>query len=435
MSVVTAYEDAGPCRKKLVIEIPAPAVEAETGRVVEEFSRSVRVPGFRPGKVPAAMVRKRYRQEIEKEVVDRLLPRYWKQAQAEKDIEPLIPPTVEDLQFKENEPILVTVTVETRPEIALGDYRNFDLPTDGGAPDEVEIDEALVQLRRSNGTWQVVDREAGQGDLVIGKVRTLSGHHHHGEEGGEHDHAPAEGEGEVRPLFFEIGGSGDEELSLVLTGARAGQTLRHQERHGDHSHELEITVNEIKEMILPALDDELARKLGDFDTVDELRQAVSSSMQNRRQSEQRRRRETLLLDQLRDRHPLALPEGVVRQETERMMQTFAEQVAEQGANLDHMDWGKVAEDMRPAAEKRVHARLLLDAVARAEMIRLDENTFEGFLAAAASQQKVSSLALRQRLAEDGRLEGIRGQMLRDQTMAYLLGEAPPVETEESQAEE
>lgn len=435
MSVVTAIEDAGPCLKKLTIEIPATAVQAETGRVVDEFSRQVRIPGFRPGKVPVAMVRQRFRQEIEKEIVDRLLPRYWKQAQAEKDIEPLIAPKVEDLKFQDGEPMLVTISVETRPEIALGDYQSFDLPQDTAEPNEGEIDDQLEQLRKQQGRWLPVDREAGRGDLVVADMKPVAGAHdhghEHGEEGGhEHQHEHGHEAPRARPLFVEIGApDSDEEMSLALTGQKAGSTFRHRQRHGEgehvHFHEFDVTVREVKEQKLPELTDEWAKELGDFDTVGQLREVVGQRLRERKEDDVRRRRETALLDQLRERHPLALPEGAVRQETERLMQQWAEQIAEQGADLQSIDWERLSGDFREPAEKRVHARLLLDAIARKDGIRLDESVFEGFLAAAASAQKTHSLALRQRLAEEGRLEGIRSQMLRDQTLAHLLGEKRP----------
>lgn len=440
MSVVTAIEDAGPCLKKLTIEIPATAVQAETGRVVEEFSRQVRIPGFRPGKVPVAMVKKRFRQEIEKEIVDRLLPRYWKQAQAEKDIEPLIAPKVDDLKFQEGEPMLVTISVETRPEIALGDYQSFDLPQESAEPNEVEIDEQLERLRREQGRWLPVDREAGRGDLVVADMKPVAGAHDHGHgahgdgdhghEHGEHGHDHGHEAPRARPLFVEIGApDSDEEMSLALTGQKAGSTFRHRQRHGEgehaHFHDFDVTVREVKEQSLPELSDEWAKSLGDFDSVGQLRAVVVQRLRERKEDDLRRRRENALLDQLRERHPLAMPEGAVRQETERMMQQWAEQIAEQGANLEQIDWERLSGDFREPAEKRVHARLLLDAIARKDGIRLDESVFESFLAAAASAQKTHSLALRQRLAEEGRLEGIRSQMLRDQTLAHLLGEKLP----------
>ena len=435
MSVVTAIEDAGPCLKKLTIEIPTTAVEAESGRVVEEFSRKVRIPGFRPGKVPTAMVRQRFRGEIEKEIVDRLLPRYWKQAQAEKDIEPLIAPTVDDLKFEEGKPMVVTISVETRPEIALGDYQSFDLPQDSGEPTAEDIDEQIVQLRRQAGRWLPVDREASRGDLVVADMKPVAGDGEHGHEGHDHAAAAEHDHAKARPLFHEIGAPGaDEEMSLALTGQKAGHTFRHRQQHGAgehaHFHDFDVTVREVKEQSLPELNDEWAKQVGDFDTLEQLREMVGVRLRERKGEDLRRRRETGLLDQLRERHPLALPEGAVRQETERLMQQWAEQIAEQGANLNEIDWERLSGDFREPAEKRVHARLLLDAIARKEGIRLDESVFESFLAAAASAQKTSSLALRQRLAEEGRLEGIRAQMLRDQTLSHLLGEKPGASVEE-----
>src|SRR5687767_7413048 len=97
MSVVVSVQDVGPCRKQLTVEVPAPAVEAETARVVAEYGRRAKIPGFRAGKVPTELVRRKFQKDIEREVVDRLLPRYWHQAQAESSIDPLLPPEVDEV--------------------------------------------------------------------------------------------------------------------------------------------------------------------------------------------------------------------------------------------------------------------------------------------------------------------------------------------------
>ena len=116
MSVVLSVEDVGPCRKQLKVEVPAPAVEAETLRVVHDYGQKVRLPGFRQGKVPTELVRRRFAKEIDQEVKERLLPRYWRQAQAESSIEPLLPPEVEEVSdLAPGEPLTFTATVETRP--------------------------------------------------------------------------------------------------------------------------------------------------------------------------------------------------------------------------------------------------------------------------------------------------------------------------------
>ena len=121
MSVVLSLEDVGPCRKQLRVEVPAPAVEAETERVIREYGQRVRLPGFRKGKVPVELVRRRFAKDIEQEVKERLLPRYWKQAQAESAIEPLLPPEVDEVaELEPGLPLTFTATVETRPRIELG---------------------------------------------------------------------------------------------------------------------------------------------------------------------------------------------------------------------------------------------------------------------------------------------------------------------------
>ena len=116
MSVVVSSEEVGPCRKQLTIEVPQPAVEAETQRVVGEYRRRAKVPGFRKGKVPAQLVRQRYEREIDQEVVDRLIPRYWRQAEAEGELDALLPPRVESVDHDPGVSLKFTATVEVRPQ-------------------------------------------------------------------------------------------------------------------------------------------------------------------------------------------------------------------------------------------------------------------------------------------------------------------------------
>src|SRR5260370_22701715 len=135
MSVVLSMQDVGPWRKQLTVEVPAPAVEAETQRVVREFGQRVRLPGFRRGKVPAELVRRRFAKDIEREVIDRLVPRYWRQAQAESEIEPLLPPSVEEVgDLEPGRPLTFVATVETRPRVALGNIHDFQLPDPASEP-------------------------------------------------------------------------------------------------------------------------------------------------------------------------------------------------------------------------------------------------------------------------------------------------------------
>lgn len=128
MSVVLSIEEVGPCRKKLQVEVPAAAVEAESSRVLQEVAREARIPGFRRGKVPLSLVRKQFEGEVEQRLVERLVPRYWKQAAAEKELDPMGSPEVAGVEYKSGEPLRFTATVEVRPVVELRNLVDFNLP-------------------------------------------------------------------------------------------------------------------------------------------------------------------------------------------------------------------------------------------------------------------------------------------------------------------
>jgi trigger factor len=427
MSVVVSLQDVGPCRKQLTVEVPAPAVEAETQRVVAEFGNRVRIPGFRKGKVPTKLVRQRYAKDIEREVVERLLPRYWRQAQAESSIDPLLPPEVDEVkELQPGAPLTFVATVETRPQIELRNIKDFDLPNPSTDPGTVEIEDTIEELRKQVAPWVPVERPASRGDLVEAEITPLSGAH--GEEGGEP---------RADKIAVEIGDPNVwEELALALSGLSAGQETTFSRRHehdapepgGEkivHEQTFRVKVDTVKERDLPPLDDALAQKISpDFSTMDDLKDAVTKRLRYNKSEQRSEARHRALLDQLRERHPLELPQGVVRKEIESLVQDYAESLARRGVNLDqaHIDWNNVATDMLPLAERRVHARLLLDAIAESESIQLSEEEFERALAVVARSQNTSTPALRRALDEDGRLANFRAQLLRDKTIRHLLGE-------------
>jgi trigger factor len=426
MSVVVSVADVGPCKKQLKVEVPAPAVEAETQRVVREYGQRARIPGFRKGKVPAELVRRRFQKDIEKEVVERLLPRYWHQAQEESAIDPLLPPEVEEVEdLAPGAPLTFVATVETRPQIELRNIRDFDLPDPSVDPGTMEIDDTLDDLRKQLSRWVPVERPAGRGDLVSGEIVELS------PEEGTPEGAAAR---EPQHVQVEVGDPRVwEELSLALSGLGAGQeaTFTHRDSEDGPERRFRVTIEAVQERELPPLDDELAGKVGPFESVDGLREAVVGRLRAGKVQGRYEQRQKALLDQLRERHPMELPEGVVRHEVEHLVQDYAQSLVERGVKLDQagIDWDRVAEEMRPLAQKRVHARLLLDAVSESEGIVLSEEEFEAALAALAGAQGTSTSALRRSLDEKGRLAGFRAQLRRDKTIRHLLGEeAQPVET-------
>jgi len=434
MSVVVSLQDVGPCRKQLTVEVPAPAVEAEEQRVVKEYGSRARIPGFRAGKVPAKMVRQRFAEEIEREVVERLLPRYWRQAQAEASLDPLLPPEIEEVKERQpGESLTFVAVVETRPEIELRNIRDFDLPNPSTDPGEMELDDAVEDLRKRIADWKPVERAAARGDLVTAELTRVSdGHGAHGDEG-------ESGEPKSDTINVELGDERVwEELTLALSGLAPGQettfTRRHEhppaEEGGEptvHEDTFRARVQAVQERDLPPLDDAFAAKVSpDFTALSELRDAIGLRLRHNKTEQRREQREGALVEQLRERHPLELPQGVVRREVESLVKDYAQSLAQRGIDVEHiqMDWNRIANDMLPLAERRVHSRLLLDAIAEAESIQVGEEEFERALAVLARAQNTSTPQLRRALDEDGRLATFRSQLRREKTIRHLLGEEP-----------
>jgi trigger factor len=420
MSVVVSQQDVGPWRKRLTVEVPAPAVEAEVARVAKEYGQTARIPGFRKGKVPVDLVRRRFAKEIEREVIERLLPRYWRQAEAETELQPLLPPSVEEVKdLTPGQPLTFVATVETRPSIELRNIVDFDLPNPGVEPGELDIDQAVDELRHQLGNWVPVERPAARGDRVKGEISEQP--------------ASSEVAAESQPIEVQVGDPQVwEELSLALSGLAAGQSTTFARPAGEPPVEKRYTVrvSAVEERELPPLDDAFAASVSaDFTDVAALKAAVSRRLRAARAEDRDDQRQRAVLDQLRERHPLELPQGVVQHELDDLVADYAEGLHQRG--MDHqrsrLDWEAVRNDMRPLAERRVHARLLLDAIAQGESIVLGEEEFERALAALARAQRTSTPALRRALDEKGRLASLRSQLLRDKVLRRLLGEEPVLE--------
>jgi len=424
MSVVLSLEDVGPCRKQLKVEVPAPAVEAETQRVVHEYGQRVRLPGFRKGKVPAELVRRRFAKDIEQEVKERLLPRYWKQAQAESAIDPLLPPEVDEVaELQPGEPLIFVATVETRPQIELRNIADFDLPDPEVEPGTLEVEEAIENLRRQVAEWVPVERPAARGDRVSLEITALASVDHPEE---RTDAVQVEvGDPQVWPELSEA-------VRGLSVGEEAAFTRRHEhppaEEGGEpHVHEQAFrgAIKAIEERDLPPLDDAFAAKVSsDLPTFEALREALVGRLRETRREQRREQRHRALLDQLRERHPIDLPQGVVRREVEQLVQESAEDLARRGVDVKRaqINWNRMAGDLEPVAERRVHARLLLDAIAEERGVAVSEEEFERTLAVLARTQGVTTPVLRRKLDEDGRLSTLRSQLRREKTIRALLGE-------------
>lgn len=453
MSVVVAVEDTGVCRKQLTIEVPREEVETATRRVVGRYAKSARIPGFRPGKVPAHLVRKRYQEDIDRDVVELLVPQYWERAREQEGIDPLGQPRLTDVgAVAAGEPLRFVAVVEVRPAVELADLGGFELPEPPAAPTDEEVDEAIEDLRRQAGEWKDAERPAARGDLAVLRIREekraggTTGAEGADEEKGE----GAEGEGaesaaadtaaaepvaaEWQTIEVEVGEPRVwEELSLAITGLAAGQRTRFTRRPEEGTAEgggetqprsFELEVEAVREREPAALDDDFAKKVGEFSDVAALRQAVVANLTRGKRQERLQKRREALLEQLRTRYPLALPQGVVDSEVEGMVREFAHDLAHRGIDprQAQIDWDKLAGEVRGPAERRVHERLLLDAVAEREGIVATADEAEALIAAISKAERAPVERVREAL---GGPEGIAARLRRDKAVRHLLGDEDP----------
>ena len=442
MSVVLNVEEIGPCRKELKIEIPAPAVDAETARVLGEFGRKASLPGFRKGKVPQSLVQRHFGDDIRREVVERLVPRYFRQAVAEKGIDPLLAPEVEMAPVQAGTGMTFLARVEVRPEIELRNYKDFSLPDPPVEATADEVKTAIADLRLRHAEWKSAARPAATGDRAKIELKPVI------DPVAAADESAGEVVVEAQTVDIEVGSQQIwEEISLAVAGLSVGQgsrfsrkeprAPREEREEGDlrpdapaeplAERTFEVRLVELTEPILPALDDTFAAHLGKFATVAELEADIARRISHAKRDDAMRQRETKMLDQLTERHPIPLPEGVVHREVDELLRDYAENLARRGIDLEGagLDWQRLGEQAKPQAERRVKARLLLDAISDQEKIEVGEEEFEQALALLARAQGIPTPALRQRLDEAGQLAGLRAQMRREKTVRRLLGETGP----------
>ena len=266
MSVIVSVEDSGANQKQVKVAIPAPAVDAEWQRVAQDYRKKVKLPGFRKGKVPSELLKKRFGEEIEREVVERLVPRYWRQAEAEAQLEPMLPPQLGDVDHRHGEDLTFLAVVDLAPEISLRNITDFDLPDPTVEPTEKDVVDAVEELRHSLSNWVATDRPAARGDRVKTRIHEV----------GEGDDA----EGEGQPLTFEIGdGQVWEELGLAVIGKTGGQTaeFRRAAEEDGPAKSYRVEIEEVLEPDPPPLDDAFAERVGKFESVEELRRDIGAA--------------------------------------------------------------------------------------------------------------------------------------------------------------
>ena len=434
MTVVVSKREAGLCRQEFDIEVPAEEVDAEYLRVARDYRRRARLDGFRKGKAPLDLIRQRFAEAIGEDVSERLAPKYWNLAREEEDVHSMLPPSVGPVEVVPGRPLRFTVTVDVEPEVDIGDDRSFELSHPETEPTEAEVDEVLEQVRLERAIWVPADRSAARGDRVRGKVHRAAMPGFDADAAGADEDAEGSGPA-THDIDLELG---DErvwpELTDNLTGLSAGQPATfervEQEDSIERQRRYDIELHEVLERKLPEVDDDWASGLAaSIGSVDDLRENLRGQVQARKVEAAGQQRTDALLEQLRERYPVTLPEAVVEREAFQMARSYANNLARQGVDLEQqqLPWEQMMEEIRPQAGKRAHASFLLDRIAREDGIEPTREDLERALEIMARARNTNRGKLRRELERDGGLEMLKIELKRDRTVQALLEANAPAD--------
>jgi trigger factor len=415
--------EAETCKRELLIEIPVDAVTKEADKVVARYSRSVRVPGFRPGHAPAHIVRQRYREEIKSEVVQLLVPKFFNDAVKERQLSAVSEPEFEDLKFEEGQSLTCKATFEVLPEFELKEYKGIEVKEEPVNVTEAEVNKGLEELRESAATYEVVsDRPAEDGDDV-----TVS---YQGRDRKDPKAEPIEGREIVIHLDAQDGGTFDEHLRGAKAGDRREFEVSYPEdspskRLAGKTISYRVEVHGIKRKVLPGVDDELARTVSEFSTVEELRGKVRQDVERLQRRNIERTVRQKLVEELLKRHEFPVPESMVKDQLEHRMKSAVAQLVAQGIDprLAQLDWGKLREKMQPEAEHAVRAAIILERIAGAEKIEVSEEELDQRIREIAQQRGEAPAAVKTRLTRDGGLATLQSSCRSQKALDFVYRNA------------
>jgi len=410
------------CKRELELEIPAENVQKAAEKVARDLARVARIPGFRPGKAPVTLIRRRFADDIQGEVVQSLVPEYLEKALGEKKLIPVTRPEVDQVHFKEGEPLRFRAVFEVLPEFDLGDYKNLEVQVEALEIGDAQVDKAIEELRERSATFVPVEgRAAKDGDYALIKLTGVP------EGGGEPVHADN--------ILCHLGAEETlESFTENLRGASAGETKRFTSRYPEDypdpklagkAYDYTVEVQGVKEKKLPDVNDEFAKdaagETGGVTTLAELRTKIRENLEAAKEQQQTAQAREKILELLIKRHDFPVPEALVENQMDVRLERAVRSLAAQGVDprAVNVDWVALRRRQRERAVDDVKAELLLDRIATEEKIDATEEDVEKEIAQLAERSGESATALRARLTKQGALDRMKSKLRSDKTIEWL----------------
>ena len=424
-----AITELSETRRRLDVEIPAPVVDATIGRLAEQYRQRAKVPGFRPGKVPVHIVRQRFKDDILRDAAHDIVPRAVDDALREQAVTPIETPDVQEVSIDDGQPLTFHALFEIMPSIEGLDYDALTLRRTSVPPDADATDRALEELRRRASRLEpVADRGVEAGDAVTLDL-TRRGVR------GPEDAANTPPEDRHENVSIELGAASNPPgFDAELMGLQVGESKAFELSYpADHEQtELagtqvayEVVVKALHRRLLPDLDDEFARSVGEFDTLEALKTRIASDLQRDAAAEANRGVRHDLMTQLAARVTVEVPAALVDREIERRVEQVATRLTRQRVNprTAAIDWDALRDEQRAPAIELVRGSMVLDEVARRESLTVSDDEVEQELTRYAERLERTPTMVRAQLEKDGGIARLSGGLRREKAINFLLSRA------------
>jgi len=409
-------------KREISVEIPADEVTRETETIVQKYQKVARLPGFRTGHVPASIIKQRFKEDLKSDVVEALVPRYFQKEAQKLGLIPVSQPRVTDLHIHDGEPLRFKATFEIMPEIVVEGYKELRAEHPEIVVKDEEVDEALNSVREQHAAFTSVEgRPLADGDFAQSSM----------------DGRPKVEDADAKPVhmdevLIEIGGKNTvAEFTENLRGANAGDEREFEvvypedtsdKRLAGKTFVYTVKVQAIKQKNLPELNDEFAKELGEFTSVDQVRKQIRENMEAERKHAAEREAKDKLVAELVKRNDFEVPESLVDRQIDLRLERGLRALAAQGMKMEElkkMDLPRLRAGQRDQSVQDVKSSLLLERVAELEGIQASDEEVNHEIEALAQQSKQTSEAVRARLTQDGGLDRIRNRIRSEKTLDFL----------------
>ena len=437
--MLKSVEDISTTKKRLRIEIPSDVIEKEIGDSIEKVRQKAKIPGFRPGRTPVNIIEKRFGKEVEAEVLDKIIPEYYSKALKEAELTPAAMPVFDEkLDFKRNNPVSLSITVEVMPKIENLNYENIEIEDIPVIVDEAEVEEYLKKLQGEKAIYEVSEKEIDTDDLV-------SFEYVDAKIAGEENAASLKeqiskmGNEILPPDIIEkmIGKKKDDIVEFTTTPKVFGEDCKSKELAGK-TIDMKVAIKEIKKKNLPTIDDEFAKDLG-FENISEMKEKIKEKILNFKKEHAARIQKAKIVNKILEAHNLEVPEALVKRELESVMLeesmgelkgghpesgithliSEADSPEQEEKNLE-----KLQTELKNKALKTVQASIIIDVIGQKEGITVTDDEIKDRIAVLAQRLSAAPEAvIKFYKYKEGSLEGLRHSIFEDKVLDMLLSKA------------